>query len=237
MTERGRASLQRDPTHLAIGPSSLRWQDETLIIAIDERTAPIPSRLKGQVRVYPRGLNAREFRLDPAGKHLWQPIAPLARVEVDFSHPRLRWQGSGYLDSNRGTEPLELAFQGWDWSRADLRQEAVILYDTRARGGQGAQLALRINPQAEIEAMDLPPRVSLPKTPVWRIARRTHCDPDQRPKVIETLEDTPFYARSVVETRLLGRDTAAVHESLCLDRFSKDWVKRLLPFRMPRLAR
>ncbi|WP_343033121.1 carotenoid 1,2-hydratase [Caldichromatium japonicum] len=237
MTERGRSALTRDPTHLVIGPSQLRWEGDTLVIKIDERAAPIPSRLKGQVRVYPHGVNARDFTLDPAGRHLWRPLAPLARVEVAFSHPGIHWQGSGYLDSNRGAEPLERAFQGWDWSRAGLHQEAMILYDTRARAGEGAQLALRFTAQGEIDEMQLPPRAPLPKTPVWRIARRTHCDPGERPRVLETLEDTPFYARSVVRTRLLGRDAQMVHESLCLDRFSQPWVKSLLPFRMPRSTR
>lgn len=237
MTERGREDLKRDALHLTIGPSRLYWQGDRLIIEIDERAAPIPNRLKGRVCVHPRGVNRRAFVLDPAGRHLWQPIAPLARVEVEFAHPRLRWQGSGYLDANRGSEPLELAFHGWDWSRAELHNEAMILYDTRARGGRGAELALRFNAQGEVEELDLPPRAPLPKTPIWRIARQTHCELGETPRVIETLEDTPFYARSVVGTRLLGQSARAVHESLCLNRFRQTWVKALLPFRMPRVLR
>jgi carotenoid 1,2-hydratase len=52
--------------------------------------------------------------------------------------------------------------------------------------------------------------------------------------VISTLEDTPFYARSVVRTRLLGEPVTAMHESLSLDRFSALWVQAMLPFRIPR---
>ena len=50
--------------------------------------------------------------------------------------------------------------------------------------------------------------------------------------VVKTLEDTPFYSRSV-----LSGDHAMMHESLDLDRFSKTWVQCLLPFRMPRFPR
>ena len=50
----------------------------------------------------------------------------------------------------------------------------------------------------------------------------------------ETLEDSPFYARSVVSASLLGERADAVHESLSLDRFRAGWVRLLLPFRMPR---
>jgi carotenoid 1,2-hydratase len=55
--------------------------------------------------------------------------------------------------------------------------------------------------------------------------------------VRRTLEDTPFYARSVLQTRLLGQDAIAVHESLSLDRFRNPIVQAMLPFRMPRARR
>ena len=51
---------------------------------------------------------------------------------------------------------------------------------------------------------------------------------------MRTLEDTPFYTRSLLSARLLGERVAAVHESLSLDRFRTGWVQMLLPFRMPR---
>ena len=69
------------------------------------------------------------------------------------------------------------------------------------------------------------------------IARGTRADDPARTRVRRTLEDTPFYARSVLSQRLLGEDVTAVHESLSLDRFRTRWVQALLPFRMPRRAR
>ena len=239
MTERGRSDIQRSPNRLAIGPSALRWEDDALVIDIDEMAAPIPLRLRGQVRVYPEAINEQDFALDAAGKHRWWPIAPVSRVEAEFLSPSLRWSGTGYLDSNRGSEPLEDAFQGWDWSRAELKQGAAILYDVRARGGRGAgaELALRVDHRGEIQSFEPPPRVPLPRTSVWRIGRRTQCEQGHDARVVSTLEDTPFYARSVVATRLLGEHAHAVHESLCLDRFSTGWEKMLLPFRMPRISR
>jgi GT2 family glycosyltransferase len=48
--------------------------------------------------------------------------------------------------------------------------------------------------------------------------------------VARTLEDTPFYSRSVLSSDGTGAwDT--VHESLDLDRFASRWVQFLLPFR------
>jgi carotenoid 1,2-hydratase len=57
------------------------------------------------------------------------------------------------------------------------------------------------------------------------------------PTVIETLEDTPFYARSVIAGDLMGERVTAVHESLWMDRFTSPVVQAMLPFRMPRVGR
>ncbi len=53
-------------------------------------------------------------------------------------------------------------------------------------------------------------------------------------RVAKTLLDTPFYARSLVEHRIFGERAISMHESLDLTRFSKSYVKWMLPFRMPR---
>ncbi|MBE7220467.1 MAG: hydratase, partial [Caulobacteraceae bacterium] len=49
-----------------------------------------------------------------------------------------------------------------------------------------------------------------------------------------TLLDAPFYARSVIGTRLLGQDVEAIHESVSLDRFRNPIIQTFLPWRMPR---
>lgn len=53
-------------------------------------------------------------------------------------------------------------------------------------------------------------------------------------RVLRTLEDGPFYARSLVGATWLGEPVQALHESLSLRRFSAPWVQAMLPFRMPR---
>ena len=53
--------------------------------------------------------------------------------------------------------------------------------------------------------------------------------------MIKTLEDAPFYARSHILTKIGGVESEAIHESLSLDRFTKNWVRVLLPFRMTRV--
>ena len=57
------------------------------------------------------------------------------------------------------------------------------------------------------------------------------------PRVRETLEDTPFYSRSMIEGRYEGEWATIIHESLSLDRLRSSLVRAMLPFRMPRAFR
>jgi len=212
----------------------VRWSGSSLVLDLDEITVPIPSRLRGRVRVHPEAWFDERFALDAAGRHRWWPVAPCARVEVELERPALRWSGRGYLDSNHGDEPLESAFVRWDWSRGALPDgDTAVLYDVERRGDEDLSLALRFAPDGRLRAFPPPPRTELPRTG-WRIPRATRADAGHRASVRRTLEDTPFYARSHLATRLLGQPAEAFHESLSLERFASRWVQLLLPFRMPR---
>ena len=236
MTERGSSSAQRDAASLAIGPSALAWDGTALTIRVAETTAPIPSRLRGTVRLIPGAVTGPEFALDPAGRHRWWPIAPAARIEVAFDEPRLAWSGAGYFDTNGGDAPLERDFSSWHWCRAPLGRGAGIVYEAACREGPGAALALRCDPTGAVEAEPLPPPAALPRTRLWRVERPTRADPGASPTVAATLEDTPFYARSTIATRLFGEAARGVHESLSLDRFRRPVVQAMLACRIPRRA-
>jgi len=237
MTERGRGAVGRSASRFAVGPSSLDWDGQALTIRVDEIAVPLPARLRGTIRLEPTVRTARSFALDAGGRHHWWPIAPAGRVSVRMERPDLAWDGTGYFDTNRGAESLEAGFADWTWSRALLPADrgrdpgAAILYEARRRDGSDLALALRVDRSGRIDAFDPPPPAVLPGT-FWRVPRTTRSIGAAR--VVETLEDAPFYARSVVEQRLFGQTVAAVHESLSLDRFATRWVKLLLPFRMPR---
>ncbi len=233
MTERGQRHLARDAASLTIGPSALHWDGDTLVATIDEIAAPLPARIRGTVRLTPLALTPESFALDPAGRHRWRPIAPRARVEVAMERPGVRWSGTGYLDSNCGSEPLADGFADWDWSRAHLARDTVVLYDGVRRDGSAFSLALRIAADGTVEQVAAPPRFRLP-TSAWRMARGTRADAGGVAMVTRTWEDSPFYVRSALATRLFGEDCAAVHESLSLDRFRSPIVRAMLPFRMPR---
>ena len=235
MTDRRRGALDRDANTLRIGPSGARWDGTALTIDIEEVTAPLPSRLAGRVVVRPDAVSTRAFQLDSDGRHHWHPIAARSRVEVTLTHPALRWSGPAYFDSNWGAAPLEQDFIGWDWCRAPMPEATAILYNAQRRDGTEQSLALRVAADGGVTDFEPPPPVELPKT-LWRIARPTRAEGGQA-RAVRTLVDAPFYSRSEIRTRLLGREATAVHESLSLDRFANPIMFTMLPFRVPRPLR
>ncbi len=233
MTERGRNSVRRSANHIAIGPSSLHFADGRLIIDVDEWTAPVPRRLRGRITVDLGAVFGDSHRLDAKGRHEWRPIAPLARATVRFEKPGLQWQGRAYVDLNTGSEPLEAGFRSWTWSREDAGASTRILYDVEQRDGQRRGLALDYCPDGSIRPIEAEPVQALARTG-WRVARSTRAHADRPARILRTLEDTPFYSRSMLGFDRDGIERNAVHESVDLDRFASGWVQALLPFKMPR---
>ena len=236
MTERGRSSLRRETGALSIGPSTLTWEDDVLTIRFDEVTAPIPSRIRGVVRLRPKVMLNQGFVLDSFGRHVWRPIAPRADVEVELELPACSWRGEGYFDTNAGEEPLEDGFSSWEWSRAHLKRDTLIFYDVRRGDGGLSRLAMRIDSRGDSSPIEPLPLRRLPSTR-WRMARNIPAEASSMPRVRETLEDTPFYSRSMIEGRYEGELANIIHESLSLDRLRSSLVRAMLPFRMPRAFR
>ncbi len=240
MTERGRSSLNRGNAVFVAGPSALNWRDGALTIDFDEVSVPrppaqwLPKRITGTVRLTPHFITGQLFDIDANGCHRWWPIAPYADIDVALDGGSLHWRGHGYLDSNWGTEPLESAFTRWDWARGSLPGGgSAILYDTERRDGSTQCLAVSFDRDGRFGEIVRPASTPL-KRGFWGVARRAHHDAGHEPRVAATLEDGPFYMRSVVHTRLMGQDVDLMHESLSGDRFASPLVKLMLPFRMPR---
>jgi carotenoid 1,2-hydratase len=232
MTERRKSAVARSEGAFVLGPSALRWDGGRLRVEIDEPTVPMPGRIRGVVTLEPSALTGRVFDLDDNKRHQWAPLSPVSRVEVALEKPSLRWSGSAYLDANAGAESLEAGFRYWDWSRASIGADTAVLYDVTMRGGARRSLALVFDAAGGVREIAPPPPVRLPRSG-WMVPRGTQSE-DGAARVVKTLEDSPFYTRSLVAAKLLGQPVTAMHESLNLDRFRSPIVRLMLPFRMPR---
>lgn len=233
LTERTPRSLARSAAELSLGPSVLRWEGGALVIDLDERTAPIPRRLAGTIRLYPEASAGDAVDLDAHGRHRWCPIAPSARAEVELRHPSLRFCGHAYLDANGGDEPIEEGFRSWTWARVASERGAVITYDVLRRDGSRRMITCAFEPGGRRHA-DFPVATIAAPPTLWLMNRDLHADRSATPRIDRTLEDTPFYARSLVRTRFFGEPAVGTHETLSLDRFRTRWVQFMLPYRMRR---
>jgi len=237
MTERAQRHVARDRHGFRVGPSRLEWRDDALAIDIDERGAPLPRRVRGRVRLHPQALCTFRAALDAAGRHRWGPIAPCARIEVDLNQPALRWSGHAYFDSNEGDEPIERGFERWHWLRAsDAQGRTSVIYDVEPLDHGSRVIGARFAADGTACDLEAPPSQRLPPSAIWRIDRRVRSRADAAaPRVRRTLEDTPFYARSLLELTLeASTRVEAVHETLDVARLRMPVVQALLPFRMPR---
>ncbi|MBS0240560.1 MAG: carotenoid 1,2-hydratase [Proteobacteria bacterium] len=236
MTERGSSTLSRGRHSLAVGPSSLSWQDDgSLVLDIDEISVPWCRRIRGRLRVMPQATGNTAFALDERGRHIWQPLAPRAQIEADWVG-RPSWTGLAYVDHNRGEEPLEAAFRSWSWSRTAEPERTRIFYDTAPIRGRPARLHVEFRDEGEPSAIRAP-ELQRCGTSFWRLPIEVRSDPGSEPRVAERWEDGPFYARSLVAHQLGGETVHSVHETVSLDRFSHPIVQAMLPFKMPRRRR
>lgn len=232
LSEYGQGEVERSADRLRVGRSSVAWEGDCLVVRFDERTAVFGQRVAGVVRLYPSALPAAPVHIDPRGHHTWWGVAPHAHVEAELSHPALRLRGSGYHDANFGEEPLEAAFLDWNWSRASLPDRTMVLYDARRVDGSELRLGRVFDQGGRARPLEAPRRALLGRTR-WLLPRSTRTDGGDA-RVVRTLEDTPFYARSELQTSLDGQRVVAVHESLSLERFASPMVQTMLPFRIRR---
>ncbi len=216
---------------LAIGRSALRWDGGRLVADIDERTTPFGQRLRGRVAFTPAREAGVPVDLDGHGRHVWTPVAPAGRIEVDFSEPHVAFSGLGYHDENCGAEPLEAAFREWSWSRASSpNADAFVAYDVVTRAGEERSLSFLSRGGAPLVEARVLDRRELPMTR-WRVRRAIRCDQGADAHVARELEDGPFYSRSLVRAVQHGVRVTAVHESLSLDRLDAPWARFLSRFR------
>ena len=153
-------------------------------------------------------------------------------MAVEFSAPRQSWSGRAYVDSNWGEESVEARFEGWQWSRAERRDSTCVYYDVVERDGTARSIACAFGSDGGVSGLPDATLHHAPKTG-WRMPRPYRSEPGPH-GLVKTVEDTPFYARSLITQVIAGEPVTAFHESLSAKRFASPIVQFMLPWRMPR---
>ncbi len=232
LTERAMDGGSLSSDMLRIGESSAAFHGDRLVVEVRERTAPFGRTVHGTVTFAPTSLTGWEFALDADAAHRWRPLSPTGRIDVRFDDCGVVFSGRGYLDANDGDTGLECSFDGWAWSRAHLDDgSAVVSYDTVACDGSRRSTCLEVTSDGRTRERDALPMLAMPST-AWGIERRIRCDATPKPILVRTLENTPFYARTLARIGVDGRQATSVHETVSARRFDASWVRFLIPFRM-----
>ncbi|MFK7876790.1 MAG: carotenoid 1,2-hydratase [Paracoccaceae bacterium] len=234
MTDRGQSALRQTASRLEVGPSMMRWENDTLVIDIDEISSPpLVSRIRGQITITPEAVTSVELPLTPDGAHIWRPFAPRSRIDVNIDRPGWQWQGEGYFDANFGTRALEDDFSYWTWGRYPTADGATCFYDAERLDGTTLAAAFAFDGAGCARDIDLPPKVPMRRS-LWAVKRETRADAGYQPRQVQNMLDAPFYSRSAVRTKLDGVETVGVHEALDLTRFRSPLLKPMLAVRVPR---
>ncbi|KIN70044.1 Hydroxyneurosporene dehydrogenase [Sulfitobacter noctilucicola] len=237
MTDRGTSALRTSPDQFTVGPSSMTWTGNDLIIDINEISSlPLVSRVRGRITVTPSAITSVELPLTPDGAHIWRPFAPVSRIKVDLEAKGWQFDGHGYFDSNFGTRPLETDFSYWTWGRYPTKAGATCFYDADRRDGTTLDAAIAFDTNGHASVTGAPPRTGFKRT-LWALRRETRADHGTTPRQVKPMLDAPFYSRSVVETSINGEKTQGVHEALDLERYASPLLKPMLAVRVPRRAK
>lgn len=238
MTDRGSSALRQTENRLTIGPSSMSWTGDRLIISVNERGAPPAfGCLRGTITLTPGAVTQVELPLTRDGAHVWRPFAPSAGVQVDLEGDGNTWEGHGYFDANFGIRALEKDFSFWTWGRFPMPDgSAACFYDAIRRDGSTLAQAIRFDAGGVPRPITAPPLTPLPRS-LWAVRRETRADPGFLPRQCLAMLDAPFYTRSAVQTQIGGHMTTGVHEALDLRRFRSPLLKPMLAMRVPRVSR
>jgi carotenoid 1,2-hydratase len=235
-----RTGLDRSEDGLSLGKNSIEWRGDELILRIEEQAPWSQRGLSGEIRLRAPTRYAPAIDLAGNGEHRWYPVAPACSAQVRLSRPSLNFDGVAYHDVNHGSRALEEDFVEWDWSRLGSAasvdsNEGVITYDVVTRGGPDAAHKRRMFGfgASGLTMLDTSgTELRNGGRGFWGVARKPVGDSGTRPRHLRTLEDSPFYTRSLIETTVGAKQYRGVHESLRMDRFVSPVVQCMLPFRI-----
>jgi carotenoid 1,2-hydratase len=103
--------------------------DGSVVFHVRERTAWGGEPVEASLTLHPDVPAAPALTLVPGLSHVWQPLALRAHARLEVPTEGVACEGMGYLDSNRGEEPLAQRLPLWRWTRVHRAEGTWVRYE------------------------------------------------------------------------------------------------------------
>jgi hypothetical protein len=167
-----------------------------------------------------------------AAPHEWTILSAVARgsVSVQAGGDALTFQGRAYLDRNAGDRWFDaLDVADWTWGRVALPGRELVWYVARGHDGQVHPRAVTVDAAGRTRVSDRAEIVGWRHT-AWglRVPTAVAVGPGLTVTLPAPIDDSPFYARFLVQARE-GGDVGRGFAEVCRpDRIDQAWFRPLL---------
>jgi carotenoid 1,2-hydratase len=168
-----------------------------------------------------------------AAEHEWTVLSAVARgaLSVRAGGQEVRVDGRAYLDRNTGDRSLEaLGVAHWTWGRVALPGRERVWYV--ATGGDGAVHSRTLTIEADGRSVVVPGGADVIgwRHTAWglRVPTAVAVGPGLTVSLRAPIDDSPFYARFLVEAREDGESGRGFAEVCRADRIDVAWFRPLL---------
>ncbi len=97
--------------------------------------------VKGTIRGEGMHANPNLIQMQPPeSKHTWNLLAPASEIKADLrirgvnGEEEVAFEGLGYLDHNKGAEPMKDSFRDWYWGRFHFESFTLVYYLMQKHG-------------------------------------------------------------------------------------------------------
>ncbi len=241
-SEYGARALSLGGDEVRIGESSFAKKDGGAgEIRIVDQTVATRRAVRGSISFSPEEGPLTGDYVNLAPRHEWRAHVPRARVRVSFDS--FQFEGTGYHDENRGTEPLDRAFASWSWGRFHQEDATRVFFDMEKKSPRLERSLLSIETGHPPLIERLPRRRMRGRLSSWLAPlpedyeSGARADGSRRHVAIRTLlEPAPFYARFLGSSaaEASGVETIGMVEHISFDRTTHPIVERMIGLRLAR---
>jgi carotenoid 1,2-hydratase len=234
-SEYGADRLARSTHGVRIARSSFeRERDGAIVVRIEETRVALRAPVRATFRFDPRepSITARPVHLS-GREHAWHGIVPRARV-VGQVEGGPGFEGTGYHDTNFGSEPPARLLASWSWGRVHDRDGTNVFFDVKTVDGRRSHEHFLTGGVRRTAV--LPPRVERPSLRSFLLPtrRRFEAEPGRTLSRVRPLERGPFYTRFVADFPTAHGVRAGIGEHIDFARLEHPFVRSMIALRLAR---